>query len=149
MDVNNKRGITPAGNLKAPSRETRVDWISWAWAQTSSTVVSNRFNIYRRYIEASNVELVPEANVVGQPELRRETVDEISIERAASDLVSEDPSNNLNEDHGREDADSINNQISAQEPELTEEEKELLSDLGTKPTDAIFLGYEIIAEDER
>ena len=51
LSDDNPAHLTPiAGNYAAPSKEQRVQWISWAWEQVKPQTVHNGFNIYRRYL---------------------------------------------------------------------------------------------------
>lgn len=46
------KDLTKSGYYKPPTREDRMEWISWSWAQISSTTMSNGFNIYKRALNS-------------------------------------------------------------------------------------------------
>ena len=38
--------MTPSGNYKAPSRELKMTWLSWAWSQITTQIITNGFKAY-------------------------------------------------------------------------------------------------------
>ena len=148
LNGDNKRDATPTGYLKAPSQETKVDWISWAWNQVSSETVSNGFNIYKRYIQTSNAELVPEVNPVDILGPRLDAGHRTLVEKAKADPVPGQLEDVDNVDGVENYRNLSRNGDDVAEDRLTQEEENLIADLSSRPIDSLFLGYEIVLLDE-
>jgi len=137
--------LTKAGNFKPPSRETKLDWIGYAWDNIKEETIKNGWNVYKMYIYGESGDSNNQRNNI-QETTNAESSDhqeERKVEENQED--NQNPITDLNSIENLEDA-----RFDSEGSETSDNEEDECDNLGQgiQVVHSEFLDYVIVQEAE-